>query len=366
MKVVCYDSMDALPSSYDALFEHQETLGFDQTKEWYQAFIEEALDPTSIPLLFGIEEESQNPHSLALLPMCYQQETALSFLLPRQLRSLTNYYSSIFSPILDASQSRQSEILHLFFEHIARETPAWHVFDIEPLDKDDSLFNDIRNAISANGMFNIPYFRFGNWYLELEGRNFTEYFESLPPTLKNTLKRKSKKLFSANSAHVDIITGTDGLDTALEHFERIYKSSWKVAEPYPKFIRRIAQEFAKQGYLRLGVLYVNQEPAAAQIWFLKGKVASIFKLAYDPTFRKQSVGSILTMKLMQHVIDTDGVETVDYLVGDDRYKKDWMSHRRERWGIMAFNARTPKGAIAAARHISSRKIKEYIQFITKK
>ena len=44
---------------------------------------------------------------------------------------------------------------------------------------------------------------------------------------------------------------------------------------------------------------------------------------------------------MQHVIDTDHVEEVDYLTGDDAYKQDWMSHRRERIGLVAFNPRTP-------------------------
>ena len=40
---------------------------------------------------------------------------------------------------------------------------------------------------------------------------------------------------------------------------------------------------------------------------------------------------------MEHVIDTDKVHDVDYLTGDDAYKKDWMPDRRERWGIAVFN-----------------------------
>ena len=36
------------------------------------------------------------------------------------------------------------------------------------------------------------------------------------------------------------------------------------------------------------------------------------------------------MKLMRHVIDVDQVREVDFGSGDDAYKKDWMSDRRER------------------------------------
>jgi len=51
------------------------------------------------------------------------------------------------------------------------------------------------------------------------------------------------------------------------------------------------------------------------------------------------------------------VTEVDYLSGDDGYKKDWMSQRRERWGILALNPRTPRGVLAIARHVGGRAVK---------
>jgi len=51
------------------------------------------------------------------------------------------------------------------------------------------------------------------------------------------------------------------------------------------------------------------------------------------------------------------VHEIDYLTGDDTYKKDWMSHRRERWGIIAFNPRTPRGLLGAGWHFGARAAK---------
>jgi CelD/BcsL family acetyltransferase involved in cellulose biosynthesis len=55
--------------------------------------------------------------------------------------------------------------------------------------------------------------------------------------------------------------------------------------------------------------------------------------------------------MMQHVIDVDEVVEVDYLVGDDPYKKDWMNHRRERWGIVAYNPSTFLGVVGIVRQV---------------
>jgi len=105
------------------------------------------------------------------------------------------------------------------------------------------------------------------------------------------------------------------------------------------------------------VAYVDEQPAAAQIWIVNSGVASIYKIAYDRKFRDLSVGTYLTTRMMERVIDVDRAREVDYLTGDDAYKKDWMSQRRERWGILALNPRTPRGILEIGRHIGGRAMK---------
>jgi hypothetical protein len=41
--------------------------------------------------------------------------------------------------------------------------------------------------------------------------------------------------------------------------------------------------------------------------------------------------------LMQHVSEVDQVAEVDDLICDDDYQQSWMSHRRERRGIIVCN-----------------------------
>src|SRR5471032_671429 len=132
--------------------------------------------------------------------------------------------------------------------------------------------------------------------------------------------------------------------------ERVYARSWKSPEPYPAFIPNLIRTCAEQGVLRLGVAYLERTPIAFQIWIVHGQTAAIYKLAYDQAYGKLSVGSVLTAALMQRAIDQDGVSHIDYLSGDEGYKRDWMSDRRERWGIVGFNRASARGWLAAARH----------------
>ena len=107
----------------------------------------------------------------------------------------------------------------------------------------------------------------------------------------------------------------------------------------------------------MGVAYLNDVPIAFQIWIVHRHIASIYKLAYREEHAKLSVGSVLTASMMRYVIDVDKVVEVDYLTGDEAYKQDWMSERRERWGIAGFNPRTLRGALGASKSLVRRYVK---------
>ena len=187
-------------------------------------------------------------------------------------------------------------------------------------------------AFRAAGFVVQTFFCFGNWCLPVNGRTFAEYVESLPSVLRNTLSRKRRRLEKSGRASIQIFTAGDGLEKAIEDYTKVYLASWKRPEPYPDFIPGLIRICAAAGVLRLGLVYVDGEPAAAQLWIVHNRSALIYKLAYDERFADLSVGTILTATLMQHAIDVDQVEEVDYLSGDDAYKKEWMSHRRGAMG----------------------------------
>lgn len=360
-----YSALEELPAAYMRLFEEAGRQSFFLTLPWFRNFAKTALDEGCALRIYGIGPKDGLGPAAGMLVACslpqLQNMTSL-----RKLSALTNYYSCFFAPHLAAPGGRIRETLHELARTISAERPRWDAVEIQPLDVNSEGFSALVEGFKAAGFVVQTFFCFGNWYLAVNGRSFAQYVESLPSVLKNTLQRKQRKLEKSGRANIEIITGGEDLEAAIQAYTKVFRASWKRPEPYPDFIPGLIRMCSEMGVLRLGLVYVDGEAAAAQLWIVHGGVAFIYKLAYDERFGDLSVGTILTARLMQHVLNVDKVDEVDYLSGDDSYKKDWMSHRRERWGILAMNPRTTRGALAICRHLGGRSMKRALSWISRR
>lgn len=312
---------------------------------WFEHLADAGLNGDAALLLYCVRRRQDGEPTL-VLPL----RQAVDGRGARRLEGLANWYSSLYGPIAQPGTDHGAALAALAAA-ITAERPRWDILDLHPLDPDDPAFAAMLNALRSAGMATQRYFCFQNWYLQVAGRCYDDYAASLPSRLKNTLKRKGRQLEKSQRARFEIVTGGAGLESAIAHYQAVYAASWKSAEPAPDFMPGLMRLCAARGWLRLGLASVDGEPAAAQLWIVCAGVASIYKLAYDERCASLSIGSLLTERLMRHVIDVDRVAEVDYLTGDDAYKRDWMSHSRERCGIVAFNLRSTRGLAAAAMHL---------------
>src|SRR5713226_9389208 len=351
-----YSGLEELPESFLNLFEEAGRQSIFLALPWFQNFIQTAMAPADRVRIYGAAAAGAQGTPAGMLLM-RSSSNSNSFSMPRKLEALANYYSCFYAPHLAVSAGESHETLRALTQAIAQEKPRWDAVEVKPMDVRSREFPELVEAFKAAGFIVQTFFSFGNWYLPVNGRSFAQYSESLPSVLKNTLNRKRKKLEKTGRAKIEIVTGGQELDAAIDAYMKVYLSSWKQPEPYPQFVPGLIHMCAAMGALRLGIIHVDGEPAAAQLWIVHHGNALIYKLAYDERFGELSVGTILSATLFQHVLDEDKVSQVDYLSGDDAYKKDWMSDRRERWGILALNPRTPRGVLAIARHVGGRALK---------
>jgi hypothetical protein len=260
----------------------------------------------------------------------------------RNLASLTNAHS-LEHGILHAPGADLETGLAAILSEILAERPQWDCLSWSELDPREPSYPALVGALRRTGLLVEPVFSSGTWYEETAGLSFSDYVAARPSELRNTWRRKRRKLERSNRLTTSFVDDDKGLDQAVADYETIYAASWKPTEQFPDFVPALIRLAGKLRALRLGIYYLDGIPAAAQFWILWKGRAVICKLAHDKRFDELSLGTLLTMEMFERVLTGDRPHEISLGRGDDPYKKLWLPKRRERWGITAANPRTWRG-----------------------
>lgn len=294
-----HDSVNVL----QAITGAQGLAPFDRA-EWFALLAETGLTP-----LIAVASDTDSSAALALTECA------------GRITPLRNWYSFTWRQLAPNGPSGDR-----LLEAIARQLKrrAYRV-TLEPVPGEDGSADQLARAFRAAGWRVEVEQCDTNHVLEVAGRSFAEYWDKRPGSLRNTLKRKARKV------ETEILTRFDARVWA--EYERIYAASWKPAEDQPAMLRAFAEAEGAAGRLRLGVAWAEGLAIAAQCWTVENDTAYIHKLAHRESHRQLSAGTTLSAALFAHVIDIDKVSLVDFGTGDESYKADWMEAVRPRFRI---------------------------------
>lgn len=352
--VDAYHHPDALPSEAIKLMARSEKINVELGLTWYRNLVK-TVYPTHTGVRFYVLRHGTQV--VAVLPLRAEKVRR-----GWRLESLSNYYTSLYEPVL--VNSVKPKDLTVLLATIRRDFPGCSSFRFAPMDPSSHAYQTLLAAFRLKGWMPFEFFAFGNWYLPVQ-QSWQEYLMTRTGQLRSTIKRMSKK-FAGDGGTLQLVTSTSDTAAAIASYEKVYASSWKKPEPFIDFLPGLLQTCAEHAWLRLGLAWLNGQPIAAQLWIVAHGRAEIYKVAYDENFKSYSPGTLLTAVLMEHVFDQDKVFEVDYLIGDDPYKKTWMSHRRERWGIVAYNLGSLGGFAGFAREALGRWAKPWLTAIRTK
>jgi hypothetical protein len=257
----------------------------------------------------------------------------------RRLESLLNWYGFTWRPLATPYGSLDS-LLTALARALAGKTS--HLV-LDRLPDEDGTARQLQRSFERAGWLVLSEPCDTNRVLPVGGRDYRAYLESRPGTLRTTLKRKAKKVEVAISERFDA--------DMWASYESIYGESWKPEEGDPGLLRAFAEAEGASGQIRLAVARHEGEAVAAQFWTVEDGTAYIHKLAHRESAKPLSPGTTLTAALLEHVIDRDRVEWVDFGTGDDGYKRDWMDEARPRYRLQCWRKGDPRNwpAIAKAR-----------------
>lgn len=340
MKVSVYAGFDKLPSVVTDRFSYPSQNNYFLSLDWFQVHYETVLSSKMTPLIYVVYSDMGCPEAL----FCAGIDSDSGEFVGQTSFYTVEYGLSVIEKkfLIEAAKA-----LIIF---LSKEEPKKALLEIRVMRTAHIGEMQLLKILASKGWGIERYFQYENWYLPCHEVSFEEYYQSRSSRLRNTIKRKENKLKKAHEVRVELITDAgDALNQAVLDYVKVYNHSWKNEEPYPDYTPEMMKRCAEKGVLRLGLLYIDEQPAAVQWWITTQKRAMIYKLAYDEKFAEYSPGSILSRDLFRHALDVDCVEEIDYGVGSESYKREWMSEVRLIEGIRAYNKRTLQGVIASVR-----------------
>ncbi|MCB1667788.1 MAG: GNAT family N-acetyltransferase [Pseudomonadales bacterium] len=362
-----YKNYQELPESYSDLLTLSAEKGFFYDRPWLEFLMEKYYSDESEMCLIGVEQESDGkPLFLAPLRMTRSDGAVFGARTLTSIGHMENYslINFLFSPCVPASE--YPILLSALMKELREGCdqlglPAADVIRLWPAERGSELASLVHQSLRNAGYYVQVYDNSYNQYEVTTDLDYEGYFQSRSSNHRYNVRRRERNLEKEGRVKFELCTD----DKDAEKFQKLLDGyilssvvSWK--EPgsmVSKGILDLIKLTAERGCMRLGVLYLDDRPVAAQYWVVSGGVASCLRLGYDEKYKKEAPGVVLTGFMIQHLLDQDGVGLLDYGYGNDEYKKKWTKDSRFYVGFMAFNSSTWRGRYFAAKHILGRKVK---------
>ncbi len=316
-------------------------LCFDWFVNWLKHFPKTNLH---IPVLYYAGEVA------AIMPMMLKIEKKRGISL-KTVAFAGNAYSQARCVLHNTADSEKrvqqvEQLLHYFKQHGS----AWDYLDLYGLQSENGNTEQIVEATERCGLRSTRTVAYQNCYQDIINQSVEAYMQARPSTVRKNAPYYRRKMQREGELQFRLITTGEHIDTVMDSYYQLYAKSWKQSEDLgPTFHRDLAKIAVDKGWLRLGFLDFNEIPIACQLWLVQGATAYVLKVFYDQAYKHYSPGTVLTERILQTLLEQDKVTTIDYLQGDEPYKRDWVSQQRKREHLVVYGT-TMKGRLLELLH----------------
>lgn len=154
-----------------------------------------------------------------------------------------------------------------------------------------------------------------------------DYLAALGKKDRHELRRKLRRAESyPDPLTWKVVNSGPGLAAALETFIALHRRSDEAKARFMTpvmelFFHRLLTTLAPTGWLEVATLYADDHPVAAYLSFRQAARLLLYNSGYDPRYGGYNTGFALLVYRIRQAIE-EGVQTFDFLRGDERYKYD--------------------------------------------
>lgn len=368
-----FDTYEELPESYVDVLNVAAAKGFFYQQVWFEFMMNGYYSEDDSEFYLYAVEDALTHTPLLILPMRFTQidGAVRGAKVLSNVGHMENYslLAAIYAPTIVDKADKLTILGALFKEFQAGSDqlgqPKVEVLRLWPTDVGGELEYIVKGALNQSGFLVQWYDNSFNQYEKTEGLSYEKYFEKRSSNHRYNVRRRQRNLEKKGEMEFCMYSkggSAELLQKCLDGYILSSVESWKAPESMTsRGILDLIKLTAELGCLRLGVLFLDGRPMAAQFWIISGEVGHCMRLGYDEAYKKDAPGVVLTHLIMEHLLDVDKVGVVDYGYGDDEYKSKWMKDARHYGGFMAFNPKTFLGLFYAMKHIIGRKVKRFFK-----
>ncbi len=175
------------------------------------------------------------------------------------------------------------------------------------------------------------------------GADAEDYLAARPGAVRSTIKR-SRKRFEREGARVRTVA-PEQAPAALDALARLHDERWSTESNFLEAWQRFragALDGVERGEVVLHELVdADDDVIATELDLVVGDRVGFYQAGRRTEREWRGCGSVVRAAAVRHAADTGAVE-YDLLRGDESYKSDWATGRRE-----VVRARAPHGTLAA-------------------
>jgi hypothetical protein len=116
---------------------------------------------------------------------------------------------------------------HYFRPEILSEGPRWECLGLAEFDPLDRSYRTGVRSLRHAGLLVECAFGCGTWYEETAALSFADYVAARLSELRNTWRRKRRRIDRSNRLSKAFFANTARIDQAIADYQTIYAASWK-------------------------------------------------------------------------------------------------------------------------------------------
>jgi hypothetical protein len=367
-KTVKYTNFDQLPDHCLALLSDAEESNFFHGRGWFENFTKNTIDSKAEIHIYTVEDNTDTPNARAILFMRSSAGQTGSLFEKKycglnSVSSMTGHQTLFYAPAIRNNDSQLSEVISALVNSICKDKHSWGVIDLNFLNPESQLYTELTTSFKRYGLAVRNYHWRKCIHENVKETTYADYLAARSKAVKKTYAYKQRKLEKTGRTKFEIVTGGENLEQAIQDYEDVLAHSWKGTEPYPNHAAGLIRAAAKANTLRLGLYYIDGKPVATHLWIVTSGRATICKHHHNLEFNKESAGAILTLRMFEYAIDTEHVHTIDFGVGDEPAKRNWLNSEESLDGIVAFNYKTITGLASLILYTTSEKFNQLKQSV---